>query len=158
MRMVSDSFEAAWAAYEREMAISDFHTDIADHCFPDPKNKYFKTPELDDVDGAYRRPFNVDDETLPEYVKLEDGTIVYHSIEDEYLIDYLSEVALDQAGELFDYSWDQKEQDKLITEIFYKCIKDEKLLAECREFIRKKDAERGIIYDPDYFTRKQNAA
>lgn len=151
-------YAAAWDAYEREMAISDFHTDIADHCFPDHKDKYFKTPELDDVDGAYRRPFNVDDATLPEYVKLDDGTIVYHSIEDEYLIDYLSEVALDQAGELFDDSWSLKEQNELITEIFYDCIKDEKLLAECREFIRKKDAERGIIYDPDYFTRKQNAA
>lgn len=150
-------YAAAWDAYEREMAISDFHTSIADHCFPDPKDKYFKTPELDGVDEGYRRRFNEDDEILPEYVKLEDGTIVYHSIDDDYLIEYLLQVALDQAGELFDDSWDQKEQDKLITEIFYKCIEDEKLLAECREFIKKKDAERGIIYDPD-FLNKQNAA
>ena len=153
-------YAAAWEAYEREMAISDFHTSIADHCFPDPKDKYFKTPALGEW-ADYRKPFcamNDDWEPeLPEYVKLEDGTIVYHSIDDDYLIEYLLEVALDQAGELFDDSWSLKEQNKLITEIFYDCIKDEKLLAECREFIRKKDAERGIIYDPD-FLNKQNAA
>lgn len=149
-------YAAAWDAYEREMAIGDFHISISERCFPDTWKNPFKTPELDGVDDGYRRRFNEDDETLPEYVKLEDGTIVYHSIDDDYLKWFILEEVQYQASDLFDYSWDQQEQDKLIEEIFEESWKY--AIDECREFIKKKDAERGIIYDPDYFTRKQNAA
>lgn len=149
-------YAAAWDAYEREMAMGDFCQSIAERCSPSEWNDNFETPELDGVDDGYRRRFNEDDESLPEYVKLEDGTIVYHSIDDDYLKWFVFEEVLYQAGKLFDDSWDQKEQDALIEEIFeeeWDFVKN-----DCREFITKKDAERGIIYDPDYFTRKQNAA
>ena len=151
-------YAAAWDAYEREMAMGDFCQSIAERCFPDTWDKHFKTPELGEW-ADYRKPFcamNDDWEPeLPEYVKLEDGTIVYHSIEDDYLKEYVLEVVQEQARDLFDYSWDSVDRDKFIEEIFedeWDFVKN-----DCREFIRKKDAERGIIYDPDFLT-KQNAA
>lgn len=108
---------------------------------------------------GHRRPFNVDDNSLPAFVELPDGTKVFHSIEEDSVIDWLYTRVTEEIYDIYDaYNeyWDEKRVNESIRRYWDK-HRDE-LIENASKFLEQEDAKVGIIYDPDYFTRKQNAA
>lgn len=108
---------------------------------------------------GHRRPFNVDDDSLPPFVELPNGTKVFHSVEEDAVIEWLYTRVTEEIHGMYDawYEyWDEKPVDKCISEYWNKWRDD--LIENASKFLEQEDAKVGIIYDPDYFTRKQNAA
>lgn len=108
---------------------------------------------------GHRRPFNVDDDSLPPFVELPNGTKVFHSVEEDAVIEWLytrvEEEIFGIYSILCDY-WDDKPANERIRKYWDK-HRDE-LIENATKFLEQEDAKVGIIYDPEYFTRKQNAA
>lgn len=109
---------------------------------------------------GHRRPFNVDDDSLPPFVELPDGTKVFHSIEEDGVIDWLYTRVEEELFDMYeamcgDY-WDSAPAKEHMRKYWDK--HSDELIENATKFLKEEDAKVGIIYDPDYFTRKQNAA
>lgn len=121
----------------------------------DPKKG---TAEYFTDEFGHRRPFNVEDDSLPAFVELPDGTKVFHSIEEDAVIDWLYTRVEEEISDIYDaYNeyWDEKRVNKSIRRYWDKWRDD--LIENASKFLEQEDAKVGIIYDPD-FLKKQNAA
>ena len=107
---------------------------------------------------GHRRPFNAEDDSLPPFVELPDGTKVFHSLEEDSVIDWLYTRVTEEIHDIYDaYNeyWDEKRVNESIRRYWDK-HRDE-LIENASKFLEQEDAKVGIIYDPD-FLNKQNAA
>ena len=107
---------------------------------------------------GHRRPFNAEDDSLPPFVELPDGTKVFHSLEEDSVIDWLYTRVTEEIYAIYDaYNeyWDEKRVNESIRRYWDK-HRDE-LIENASKFLEQEDAKVGIIYDPD-FLNKQNAA